>query len=77
MFKSVKKLFIEHPNSVDETYLGHMYYAFKCGIILTFTGLVCFIHGIFPFLFTTTASETVVNMYSHIKERNPKYRTKK
>lgn len=77
MLEHMKKLFTEHPSNVNETYLEHMCYAFKCGVILTFTGLACLIHSVFPFLFVTTASETVVKMYKHIKERNPKYRTKK
>ena len=76
MFSVLKKLFTEHPNSVNESYFEHMIYALKCGFILVFAGLGCLVHAFFPFLFTTKTSETVVDMYGHIKERNPKYKTK-
>lgn len=75
MLNCLKNLFTEHPNSVNETYFQHMFYAFRCGSKLICSGLCCLVHGFFPFSFKTVASDTIINMYEHIKLRNPKCRT--
>jgi len=56
------KLFTTHPNSVGESYLTHMKTAFKYALSLASLSVVCLIHGIFPFLFTTTTSSKIKKM---------------
>jgi hypothetical protein len=56
VFKSFKRLFTEHPNSVGESYIKHCVVAIFFSISLLFAGVVCLIHAIFPFLFVDTAS---------------------
>ena len=51
--------FLDHPNDVGETYLGHMGHAGKIGGAMILGGLACLLHGIFPFLFVTTGSNTI------------------
>lgn len=68
----MKKLFTQHPESIGETYFEHFKFAFKSGCLLTFAGIACIIHSIFPFLFITTASTTMANISKEITERNHK-----
>jgi hypothetical protein len=56
IFRSIKRLFTDHPNSMDESYLCHGSWAMIYSAYLLFAGIACFIHAIFPFLFTDTAS---------------------
>jgi len=53
---------INHLSEVGETYFEHLYRALKVSLILLLTGLVCFIHSILPFLFTTFVSNKIKQM---------------
>jgi hypothetical protein len=59
-------LFSEHPASVGETYGQHMRVAFSFAGPLVVAGLACFVHGLFPFLFTTTGSRTVATLHERM-----------
>ena len=48
--------FTAHPHSVGETYLEHALFACRYGARMTLGGIAAVLHGIFPFLFQTTAS---------------------
>jgi hypothetical protein len=58
-----EKLFLEHPRSVGEGYFAHMGMAFSFGGTMLLYGLVCLIHGIFPFLFKSTGSRAITELY--------------
>lgn len=60
------KLFTEHPRSVGESYLDHMAVAFGFGGRLVAAGIACLLHGIFPFLFAKTGSETVGDLHGRM-----------
>lgn len=60
------KLFTSHPNSVGESYLEHMSMAFGFGARLVVSGIACLLHGIFPFLFVKTGSETVGELHDRM-----------
>ena len=51
-----------HLSEVGETYFEHLYRALKVSFILLLTALVCFIHSILPFLFTTFVSNKIKQM---------------
>jgi len=51
--------FIDHPASVNETYLQHMAAAFGFGASMLVGAFVCFVHGLFPWLFLSRGSDTV------------------
>jgi hypothetical protein len=53
------RLFTEHPATVGETYLQHMRSAFSFAATMILTGLACFIHGLFPFLFRTNGRDAI------------------
>jgi hypothetical protein len=48
--------FTEHPASVGETYTEHMASAWSFSARMAVGALACFMHGLFPFLFTRTGS---------------------
>jgi len=48
--------FTDHPNTVGETYGEHAVFAARYGFKMTLGGLAAIVHGLFPFLFRTTAS---------------------
>ena len=56
IFGSIKRLFTKHPNSVNESYSCHGFWALIYSISFLLAGVACFVHAIFPFLFTDTAS---------------------
>lgn len=68
----LRKLFIEHPRSVGETYLEHMHSAFSFGWRMVAAGIACLLHGIFPFLFVKTGSSVV----RHLHERMITHRSR-
>jgi len=55
----IRQLFAEHPSSVGESYFQHMRSAHGFALRMVMTGLLCFVHGLLPFLFKQTASRQV------------------
>jgi hypothetical protein len=56
--------FTEHPASVGETYLEHLEFACTFGCRMLAGGIACCIHGILPFLFTSTGSGIVLGLHA-------------
>lgn len=57
-----RKLFIDHPATVDETYGQHFGQALRFSLKLIGAGLACLIHALVPGLFKTTARSTVIEL---------------
>ena len=53
------RAFTEHPASVNETYGQHLHSATSFGVRMVVGGLACLVHGLLPFLFTSTGSNTI------------------
>lgn len=53
------RLFTEHPASVGESYFQHLRFASRTGTTMLIGGCACFVHGLMPFLCTTTGSRTI------------------
>lgn len=70
------KIFTSHPNSIGETYWQHFCFATKTGAKLVYGGLACIIHGIFPFLFATTGSDTVLGLADCMAKRQAEEKEK-
>ncbi len=51
--------FLEHPETVGETYLQHCCAATGFGIRMIVGGLACLLHGLLPFCFVRTGSATI------------------
>jgi len=72
--RQVCRLFTEHPSEAGETYFQHLIFTIFTALLVVFCGIVIFIHGIFPFIFTKTASSQVEKIYLLLKKRIPKSR---
>lgn len=66
------RLFLDHPTSVGETYWEHFAVAFGFGSRLVAAGAACFVHGLLPFLFTTTGSTQVRQLHARMSLRGPR-----
>jgi hypothetical protein len=62
----IDKLFLEHPESVGETYLEHMQVAGSFGVRMFFAGLACFVHALVPGLFVRTGSLAVTELHERM-----------
>jgi len=54
-----RSLFIEHPASVDETYVEHFITALSFGAKMVVAGMACMVHGLLPAVFVTRGSDTI------------------
>lgn len=66
---NLRRLFIEHPASLGETYPEHMRASLSYAVPLLGASLAAFVHAGLPFLFTTTASLTVKRLYARMTRR--------
>ena len=60
-----KQLFIEHPESVNETYLQHFFTAMSFSMKLCKAAIACFIHALVPGLCIKTGSKAITEL--HVK----------
>ncbi len=65
----IAKLFLDHPASVDETYFGHMAFAAWFSSRLMLAAGAAMVHAILPFMFETTASRIVRELYERTHNR--------
>lgn len=63
------RAFIDHPASVDETYLEHMGFALRFARRLLGAGCAALIHAFIPPLFETTASRQIKALHDEIEAR--------
>jgi hypothetical protein len=64
--KALTRPFTTHPASVDETWGEHCAMAWSFGFRLLGASLACFLHGLFPFLFTTTGSRAIRELHERM-----------
>ena len=58
--------FTGHPASVGETYLQHLVSAWGFSLRMIGAGSCCFVHGLLPFLFVRTGSDTVARLHDRM-----------
>jgi hypothetical protein len=61
------RLMTEHPSAVGENYLEHLVFATRFGASMIVGGLACCVHGILPFLCTSTGSRIVLALHGRIR----------
>ena len=61
--------FTKHPKDVDETYLEHMWCAFKFFYTLLGLSLAALVHAVFPFWFEFTASDGIKKLNNCLQNR--------
>jgi hypothetical protein len=62
----IKRLFTEHPASVDESYGEHLLQASSFGTRMILAGLACLVHGLLPFLFVRTGSTAISALHTRM-----------
>lgn len=63
---SLRELFNEHPNSVNETYLEHMHMSSSFGFWLLVAMFCAFVHALLPFVFEKTGSKIITKLHSRM-----------
>ncbi len=62
----LKRLFTEHPASVDETYFEHMGVALGFSLRLFAAAAACLAHAFLPFLFVKTGSGMIGRLHDRM-----------
>lgn len=62
----IRRLFLDHPASVGESYAEHFGIATGFGLAMVAGGVAALVHGVFPFLFTTAASRTIDRLHARL-----------
>lgn len=65
----IERVFLEHPRSVDETYLEHARFAGGFSLKLFAAAFCALIHAIIPAAFEKTASRMIAEMYAKTSNR--------
>lgn len=68
--RPISALFLDHPATVNETYLGHMRFAFGFSFWLAIAAVAALAHAIVPALCETTASRILKRLYGQIMARH-------
>jgi len=63
MSNPINRLFIEHPASVGESYFQHLMMASRFASRMVLGGIACFLHGVFPFLWSKTGSGIISELH--------------
>ncbi|MDJ0627897.1 MAG: DUF6356 family protein [Rhodobacter sp.] len=66
---ALKNLFLDHPASVEESYVEHMRFAAGFAFWLLVAGLAALVHALVPALCETTASRIVRGLCQRMDSR--------
>ena len=67
----MKNIFTQHPHSIGETYLQHLFFASKFGLKMMCGGFACLVHAFIPFLCKKTGSDYLLEMTDDFISRMP------
>ncbi|HEX8383484.1 MAG TPA: DUF6356 family protein [Sphingomonas sp.] len=62
----IRKLFLDHPDEVGETYAVHAATAGRFGAEMVAGGVACMIHAVVPAWFGTAGSGTVSRLHARM-----------
>ena len=65
----LRRLFVEHPQSVGESYSEHFSVASWYGVRLLGAGLDCMVHALRPCFFMRSGSATIERLHGHMTGR--------
>ncbi len=65
----IDRVFLDHPRSIDETYLEHAAFAGKFSLRLFGAAFAALIHAVIPAAFDKTASRIVADLYGKTHNR--------
>jgi hypothetical protein len=62
----LRRLFLDHPASVNESYLQHMAMASSFGFAMLKASLACFVHALVPGLCERTGSRIITRLHARM-----------
>ncbi|MEO0917515.1 MAG: DUF6356 family protein [Pseudomonadota bacterium] len=65
----IRRVFLSHPASVDETYGEHFLFAITFAFKLLTAAGAAFVHALIPCLFEKTASGIIADLYHRTHNR--------
>ncbi|HID68222.1 MAG TPA: hypothetical protein EYP31_08205 [Roseibacterium sp.] len=65
----IRRIFLDHPAHVDESYLEHLEFAGKFSGKLFLAAGAAAVHAVIPCLFEKTASRLIAEMYAKTHNR--------
>lgn len=65
------KIFTDHPREMGESYLEHLGHSMVFSGRMMVAGVVCLVHGFFPFVFVYTTSGMLAKMTRAFVARKP------
>ncbi len=65
----INRVFLDHPQSVDESYLEHAAFAGRFSGKLFLASCAAAVHALIPCLFEKTASRMIAEMYAKTHNR--------
>ena len=65
----IRRIFLDHPAHVDETYTEHMAFAGKFSAKLFLAAGAAAVHALIPCLFEKTASKIIAELYAKTHNR--------
>lgn len=70
----LKRVFLKHPHSIDESYGAHLRTALSFSIVMFGCSLAAAVHAVLPCLFKSTASNTIAQLHHALSVRSRKSR---
>jgi hypothetical protein len=61
-----KKIFVDHPNSVNESYFEHLCSALYFSSLMILGGIASLIHSLVPLSFVKTGSGIITHLYDRM-----------
>lgn len=65
----INRVFLNHPASVNESYLQHLHFASHFALRLAAAAMAALVHALIPCLFEKTASRIVADLYNKTSHR--------
>ncbi|MFU1476731.1 DUF6356 family protein [Roseovarius sp. C7] len=65
----INRIFLDHPRSVDESYVAHARFAGGFALTLFAAGFAALVHAIIPAAFEKTASRMITRLYERLHNR--------
>ncbi|QNE32536.1 hypothetical protein F1C10_11660 [Sphingomonas sp. NBWT7] len=62
----IRRLFLDHPASVGESYVEHFGVASRFGVRMVAGGLGALVHGVLPFACKSTGSRTIAMLHAEM-----------
>ncbi|MGV6850402.1 MAG: DUF6356 family protein [Marinibacterium sp.] len=69
MTRTIRRIFLDHPASVSESYVEHLVFASRFAFQLFSAAGAALIHAFVPCLFEKTASRAIADMHQRLAHR--------